>query len=443
MAFITIVALAALVAEAARKTGAEPRIAEPTRELPAACSCGMSSLRDDPRFATRRSRLAVFSLLVDDEPGAAASRTYEWALRVLGFSLKKHLPPTVPRYLMTRAEDERARAPRDSDGRVDADLRRFWRRCACPGIYPPAAWTPGTVRFRGQFIKLHFWRMVDFERVMYFDADTLAVKDGIAAVAAAADLRHRSIACARDIYGTRWAETFNMGVVLVRPSDGEFRRLFELMAGARVKYDVRSSEQGFLNAVYDGNWTALPCESLGVSRGIRLRESPSTAALLSPPAQVRHEREPRGAARVQPRRGVLGEPEAGAAADPLHDAQAVGVRARREGVRKGMRDVAALRAREPRPEAAGRGRRLRRDRRGCDRCGVGQGLREQAARARDRAFEARAERPDVVVDEDGGSPPTGGGGGSAHGCAAQKRAGVMSHLYKWDITLAREVVAFS
>ena len=107
MAFITIVALAALVAEAARKTGAEPRIAEPTRELPAACSCGMSSLRDDPRFATRRSRLAVFSLLVDDEPGAAASRTYEWALRVLGFSLKKHLPPTVPRYLMTRAEDER------------------------------------------------------------------------------------------------------------------------------------------------------------------------------------------------------------------------------------------------------------------------------------------------------------------------------------------------
>ena len=114
--------------------------------------------------------------------------------------------------------------------------------------------------------------MVDFERVMYFDADTLAVKDGIAAVAAAADLRHRSIACARDIYGTRWAETFNMGVVLVRPSDGEFRRLFELMAGARVKYDVRSSEQGFLNAVYDGNWTALPCESLGVSRRTRLRD---------------------------------------------------------------------------------------------------------------------------------------------------------------------------
>ena len=33
--------------------------------------------------------------------------------------------------------------------------------------------------------------MVDFERVMYFDADTLAVKDGIAAVAAATDLRHR------------------------------------------------------------------------------------------------------------------------------------------------------------------------------------------------------------------------------------------------------------
>ena len=124
-------------------------------------------------------------------------------------------------------------------------------------------------RFRDQFVKLHLFSFVAFERVVYLDGDTLAV-GSLAPLLAANVTKDRPIAATRDIRGDRegfYVDTFNMGAAVVRPDEAEFARLVKLLEDDAVAYEIAMSEQGWLNAVYKDRWIELPA-TLGANLAI-------------------------------------------------------------------------------------------------------------------------------------------------------------------------------
>ena len=68
------------------------------------------------------------------------------------------------------------------------------------------------------------------------------------------DIGDKSIGVSQDISAGKWLSTFNMGVFLIHPSAKEYARLTALQKSNAIKYDVKMSEQGWLNIVYKGRW---------------------------------------------------------------------------------------------------------------------------------------------------------------------------------------------
>ena len=172
-------------------------------------------------------------------------KVYLQSLRVLGASLEEYAS-TLPRYLMlidTIHVDSEA---------LETLAQVGWRACRVPLILPPHP--SSEPRFRLQFAKLELLRLEQFERTLYMDADVLALRP----VAPILDVPMREgvhLAATRDLRGTpsgriQWVDTFNCGVMVIRPNASEYVRVFGLLERDEVAYEFIMSEQGFLNKVY-------------------------------------------------------------------------------------------------------------------------------------------------------------------------------------------------
>jgi glycogenin glucosyltransferase len=102
-------------------------------------------------------------------------------------------------------------------------------------------------RFASVFAKLRAWELVDLDRVVLLDADTLVLQN-------VDDLfERRNFAAAPDFF---LPDRFNSGVMVLEPSAATFARMMQALASAG-SYD--GGDQGFLNTFY-ANWYAMPVE---------------------------------------------------------------------------------------------------------------------------------------------------------------------------------------
>jgi lipopolysaccharide biosynthesis glycosyltransferase len=117
-------------------------------------------------------------------------------------------------------------------------------------------------RFRDQFTKLAFWKLIQYKAHVYFDSDTFIVgniNELLDSYQKLDDEKYR-LGVTRDIRASVWQETFNMGVFVVKPSLDEFNRLMALKANRNFKFETTMSEQGFLNVVYKDKWYEIGFE---------------------------------------------------------------------------------------------------------------------------------------------------------------------------------------
>jgi len=100
-------------------------------------------------------------------------------------------------------------------------------------------------RFATVFTKLRAWELVDLDRVVLLDADTLVLKN-------VDDLFARSgFAAAPDFF---LPDRFNSGVMVLEPSAETFRHMIAALSIAG-SYD--GGDQGFLNTFF-ADWYAMP-----------------------------------------------------------------------------------------------------------------------------------------------------------------------------------------
>jgi len=121
-------------------------------------------------------------------------------------------------------------------------------KCSVDSIKAPAK-TRGDLTEK--FAVLHVWAMEVYERVVFLDADTF-VQNSIDDLIHM-DLKGKPLGVTKDIRARKWVDTFNSGVMLLRPSKLEHKRLVDLLYSG-LKFEYIMSDQGFLNEVYKNNW---------------------------------------------------------------------------------------------------------------------------------------------------------------------------------------------
>jgi alpha-N-acetylglucosamine transferase len=105
-------------------------------------------------------------------------------------------------------------------------------------------------RFKHSFTKLRVFSLVDFEKVVFLDADTVVLQN-------VDDLFARpAIAAAPDFF---MPDHFNSGVMVLTPSAELFARLMDALATAQT-YD--GGDQGFLNTFWPEWWEMPPAHRL-------------------------------------------------------------------------------------------------------------------------------------------------------------------------------------
>lgn len=108
------------------------------------------------------------------------------------------------------------------------------------------------------FSKLLLWKLVEYDLVVYLDADTLVLTDLDHLFEDHADTDEASIVAASD---SGWPDVFNSGVFVAKPSSSTFEKLVELSSDPENSFD--GADQGLLNehfniATKGKNWTRLP-----------------------------------------------------------------------------------------------------------------------------------------------------------------------------------------
>jgi len=102
-------------------------------------------------------------------------------------------------------------------------------------------------RFGAAYTKLRAWQLVDFDKVVLLDADTVVLKN-------VDDLFERpEIAAAPDFF---LPDRFSSGVMVLEPEEAKFERMIQALS-AGDSYD--GGDQGFLNTFFEG-WYAMPVE---------------------------------------------------------------------------------------------------------------------------------------------------------------------------------------
>jgi alpha-N-acetylglucosamine transferase len=102
-------------------------------------------------------------------------------------------------------------------------------------------------RFQNVYTKLRAWQLVEFDKVVFLDADTIVLKP-------IDELFERpSIAAAPDFF---LPDRFSSGVMVLDPSEDTLARMLEALPEAHT-YD--GGDQGFLNSFFS-DWYSLPVE---------------------------------------------------------------------------------------------------------------------------------------------------------------------------------------
>ena len=94
--------------------------------------------------------------------------------------------------------------------------------------------------------KLHVFRLTEYEKVIFFDADTLALRP----LSSLFSLTQH-FAAAPD---SGWPDSFNSGLMVLEPSEADFEGL-NVMMHDRGSWD--GGDQGLLNDYFQGKWHRL------------------------------------------------------------------------------------------------------------------------------------------------------------------------------------------
>lgn len=107
-------------------------------------------------------------------------------------------------------------------------------------------------RFASTLNKLRIFELLEYERVAYVDADCLFLQN-------ADELLETEGFCAAPDWGMDLNDDFNSGVLVFSPSENLRDRVFSrLFDGDSKSYD--GGDQGFLNWLFENEWTTLPPE---------------------------------------------------------------------------------------------------------------------------------------------------------------------------------------
>eukprot|EP00419_Tripos_fusus_P030088 CAMPEP_0172699506 /NCGR_PEP_ID=MMETSP1074-20121228/30225_1 /TAXON_ID=2916 /ORGANISM="Ceratium fusus, Strain PA161109" /LENGTH=850 /DNA_ID=CAMNT_0013520721 /DNA_START=72 /DNA_END=2624 /DNA_ORIENTATION=- len=181
------------------------------------------------------SNVAVVSIITE------ADEAYINSVRVLFRSVQSNLAMKAHLHVLV-VDDVKLDAQRTQ---AFVDIGVSVRRV--PKLTPPH---PSQVqRFLKEFVKLRLFSMVEYERVLYLDADTLVV-GRLDDVFALNFIDGAFLAAARDMRGGQWVRQVNCGTMLIKPNEAEFKRMYEALMKDKVQYEIIMSEQGFLNSFY-------------------------------------------------------------------------------------------------------------------------------------------------------------------------------------------------
>ena len=102
------------------------------------------------------------------------------------------------------------------------------------------------------FTKLHVWSLIDYERVIFLDADCLVLKPIDELFEFVNDLDDTWIAASPDI---GWPDCFNSGMFVCRPSTAIFQKLL-VQSLSEGSFD--GGDQGLLNVAFEDRWKRVP-----------------------------------------------------------------------------------------------------------------------------------------------------------------------------------------
>ena len=208
-------------------------------------SFGHSSLVDNRFPLTNRTifitrnrtvRLAVVSTLYNDD--------YVEGVEVLAYSLRRVniQADLILLYIVNRL----------NQSTLDRCQKAGWHLWAVERIDPPrfAIIYP---RFRDQYTKLRIWSLIDYDRVLYLDADTVVIKsiNELLTGTIFEDDQDGLLAAVEDVWQGQIGPNFNAGVLLIRPNQTIFADMLVKMHDMAA-YGSYWAEQGFLNWYFKG-----------------------------------------------------------------------------------------------------------------------------------------------------------------------------------------------
>lgn len=108
-------------------------------------------------------------------------------------------------------------------------------------------------RFYDQYTKLRVWSMIDYDRVLYLDADTLVIDNIDELLTGIIYENHHSglIGAVEDVWQGQIGPNFNAGVLLLQPNMSIFNDMLVKMHNMAA-YGSYWAEQGFLNWYFKG-----------------------------------------------------------------------------------------------------------------------------------------------------------------------------------------------
>ena len=202
------------------------------------------------------SRFAIFTYVQHEHQ--CVGDGYGEGAEVLGYSLQKfmRLRPNVPRFAMLWG-GEFALDRLDESACVARLRRAGWTPCVAPPIEPPHVMEAGKVEFRQQFIKFALFNMVEFESVLYIDADVTAFGD----ISPVFDIALNATAMMGASLDT--SDDLNCGMMLLKTGRDVFTAAYDAAMGDTVPFNHRMSEQGFLRAytapgAHGHSWVRFP-----------------------------------------------------------------------------------------------------------------------------------------------------------------------------------------